>query len=234
MGAIYKREMKAYFTSLISYFFFAVFFAVQGVSFSQLYENGSTSVFLIPFYLPLYLTVFLIPLLTMRTISEDKRQKVDQVLLTAPVSVTSVVLGKFFACLSIYAIAISPLVIFQVIASYYSATNWWLFLYSLLGALLLAATLIAIGIFISSLTESTALAAVLTVAVNIVLLFISSLTQSVNVQFIVKMVEAVSIIDRSANFQISTFDITDIVYYLSYIVVFLFLSVRSVERRRWA
>ncbi len=234
MVAIYKREMKAYFTSLITYFFFAVFFAVQGLLFSYLFQNGSTTIFAIPFAYPMYLTIFLIPLLTMRTISEDKRQKVDQVLLTAPVSMASVVLGKFFACLSVYGIAISPLLIYQVIVAYFANVNWLLFIYAILGTLLLAATLIACGIFISSLTESTALAAVLTVGANIFLMFIKSIVSMIGIEWLTDITDAVGLMDRYAAFADGVFSIPDVIYYLSYIVVFIFLTVRSVEKRRWA
>ena len=234
MVAIYKREMKSYFTSLITYFFFAVFFAVQGLLFSYLYQNGSTTVFAIPFAYPMYLTIFLIPLLTMRTISEDKRQKIDQVLLTAPVSVSAVVLGKFFACLTVYAVAISPLFVYQIIVAYFANVNWLLFIYAILGTLLLAATLIACGIFISSLTESTALAAVLTVGANIVLMFINSIISMTGIEWLTEITNAVALMDRYATFADGIFSIPDVIYYLSYIVVFIFLTVRSVEKRRWA
>lgn len=234
MTAIYKREMRSYFTSLITYFFFAAFFAVQGLLFSFLYENGSTTIYAIPFAYPIYLTVFLVPLLTMRTISEDKRQKVDQVLLTAPVSVSAVVLGKFFACLSIYAIAISPLLIYQVFVAYFAAVNWLLFVYAVLGTLLLGATLIACGIFISSLTESTALAAVLTIGANIVLMFINSIISMTGIKWLSNISDAVALMDRYSAFGDGVFSIPDIIFYLSYIVVFVFLTVRSIEKRRWS
>lgn len=234
MSAVYKREMRAYFTSLISYVFFAAFFAIEGLVFAAIYKSGSTTVYAIPFMYPLYLTIFLIPLLTMRTISEDKRQKVDQVLLTAPISVTSLVMGKFWACLSIYAIANAPLLIFQIIVSYHASVNWLLFLYAVLGTLLLGATLIAIGIFISSLTESTALAAVLSVISNIVLMFITGIFEIIGVEWLTKIVSAVALLDRYTSFSDSILKVEDIVYYLSFIAVFIFLSVRSVEKRRWS
>ncbi len=234
MGAIYKREMRAYFTSLISYVFFAAFFAIEGLMFAAVYEAGSTTVFAIPFMYPLYLTIFLIPLLTMRTISEDKRQKVDQVLLTAPISVTSLIMGKFWACLSVYAIANAPLLIFQIIVSYHTSVNWLLFLYAILGTLLLGATLIAIGIFISSLTESTALAAVLSVVANIVLMFISTIFELIGIEWLTKIASAFALLDRYTSFSDSILKVEDLVYYITVIAVFIFLSVRSVEKRRWA
>ena len=234
MSAIYRREMRAYFTSIISYVFFAAFFAIEGLMFAALYQGGSTEVFRIPFMFPLYLTIFLIPLLTMRTISEDKRQKVDQVLLTAPVSVTSIIMGKFWACVSIYAIANAPLLIFQTIVSYYAAVNWLQFLYSLLGTLLLGSALIALGIFISSITESTALAAVLSVVANIVIMFISQIFEIIGIEWLTKITSAVALLDRFTSFSDSILKVDDIVYYITVIAVFVFLSVRSVEKRRWS
>lgn len=234
MGAIYRREMRAYFTSLISYFFLAAFFAIEGFLFYVLYKTGSTSVYAIPLSYPLYLTVFLVPMLTMRSISEDKRQKVDQVLLTAPVSVGDVVLGKFFACLSIFALAYAPTLIFQLIVSYLSSVNWLLYLYSLLGTMLLGAAIIAIGIFISSLTESTALSAVLSIVVNLIIMFASSIAEMVGVDWLSNAAKQIALVDRYANFGNSICSIADMVYFLSVTVLFLFLCIRSVEKRRWA
>ena len=234
MTAIFKRECKAYFTSLITYFFLAAFFIAEGVLFYVLYQNGSTATYAIPFSYPLYCAIFLIPLLTMRTISEDNRQKVDQVLLTAPVSVTDIVLGKFFACFSIYALAYAPTLIFQLIVSYHSTVNWALYLYSIFGTMLLGSVLIAMGIFISSLTESTALAAVLTIVTNLVLMFISSIAELAKVEWLTDAAEHIALLDRYANFGESVLNVADIVFFLSITVFCLFLCVRSVERRRWA
>lgn len=234
MSAIYKREMRAYFTSLGAYFFLAAFYAIEGFLFYVLYSNGSTNVFAIPFGYPLYFTLFLVPVLTMRTISEDKRQKVDQVLLTAPISVSSVIMGKFWACLSVFAIAYAPTLIFQTIVSYYSATNWLLYFYSLLGTMLLGAAIISIGIFVSSLTESTALAATLSIVVNIVIAFASSIAEMIGVDWITKGAKFIAMTDRYANFGESVLSVPDVLYFVSITVVFLFLCVRSVEKRRWA
>ena len=234
MSAIYKREMRAYFTSFSAYCFLAAFFAIEGFLFYVLYSNGSTNVFAIPFGYPLYFTLFLVPVLTMRTISEDKRQKVDQVLLTAPISVSSVVMGKFWACMSIFGIAYAPTLIFQLIVSYLSTTNWLLYIYALFGTMLLGAAIIAIGIFVSSLTESTALAATLSIVVNIVIAFASSIAEMIGVDWITKAAKSIAMTDRYANFAESILSIPDIIYFISITAVFLFLCVRSVEKRRWA
>lgn len=234
MGAIYKREMRAYFTSFIAYCFIAAFFAAEGFLFYVLYSNGSTNVFAIPFNFPLYLTVFLIPVLTMKTMSEDRRQKVDQALLTAPVSVTSIVLGKFFACVTVFAISYAPTIIFQTIVSYHQDNNWMLYFYSMFGTMLLGAILIAIGILISSLTESTTLSAVLSIVVNLVFVFATQISEMVGAEWLTKVTEYIAVLDKYSNFGESIFRVADVVYFLTIIAVALFLCVRSVERRRWA
>ncbi len=235
MGAIYKREMKAYFTSIITYVLFAAFFMSQSFSFIELYGYGDVSIYYIPIGgLSGLLTVFLIPVLTMRTISEDMRQKVDQVLLTSPVSVTSVILGKFFSCFSIYAIANAPLLIFQLIVSFNATVNWMQFLYSIMGTMLFGAVLISIGIFISSLTESTALSAVLSIVVNLILVYATLIFQILGVEFLIKASAYIALFEKYKAFGESIVKVEDIVYYLSLVVVFVFLTVRSVERRRWA
>lgn len=234
MIAIYKRETKAYFTSMLSYIFLAAFFAMEGFLFYFLYKNGSNAVYAIPLDRPLFLTVFLLPMLTMRSMSEDRRQKVDQVLLTAPIPASSVVLGKFFACLTVFGLAYAPTLLFELIVAYHCSVNWLLYLYAMLGTCLIGAALIAIGIFISSLTESTALSAVLSVVVNLFIVFASSLASIIGVDWVTNAAKTFALVDRYAAFGESIFSLPDIVFFLTVIAVFLFLCVRSVERRRWA
>ncbi len=234
MSAIYKRELRASFSSMISYIFLAAFVLAESVLFYILYSNGSTSVYAIPFSYPLYMTVFLLPLLTMRSISEDRRLKVDQVLLTAPVKVSAIVLGKFFSYVTIYALAFLPTLIFQIIVSYYQSLNWLIYLYAMLGTVLFGAVLISIGIFISSLTESTVISAILTIVVNLVIMFIADLAGMIGVSWLTKASEKIALFQVYSNFSTGVFRITDIVYFLSITALFLYLSVRSMEKRRWA
>ncbi|MBO4229160.1 MAG: ABC transporter permease, partial [Clostridia bacterium] len=104
MSAIYKREMRAYFTSPIGYLYIAVFFAANGALFSYLtLEAGSSSDIGNYFLIVMFLFIVLIPLLTMKLFCEERKQKTEQLLLTAPVSLTEMVLGKFFAAYTMFA-----------------------------------------------------------------------------------------------------------------------------------
>ena len=153
MTAIFKREFKSYFTSPLGYVFLSIFFFFEAVFFVYLIGVNAPTVELI--FPSMGYVIFLVtPVITMRLLSEDRRQKVDQALLTAPVSVAGIVLGKFFAALSVYVLAFSPTIVFEGIVSLVANPNWLVFLNGFLGTVLIGAALIAIGMFISSLTES--------------------------------------------------------------------------------
>ena len=124
MFAIFKRELKAYFTSPLGYVFLAIFYAFSGLFFYIFSLSvGSTdisSVFLMMF---IVLMVF-VPLLTMRLLSEDKKQKTDQLILTAPVSLLSIVMGKFLAAYAIFAIGVAVMPVYGFVMSTFATVSW--------------------------------------------------------------------------------------------------------------
>ena len=233
MLAIFKREFKSYFISPIGYIFLAAFTFFEAMFFSLLFTSGSTQIQYIITSIS-SVVVFALPILTMKMLSEDRRQKVDQVLLTAPISVTAIVMGKLLATLSVFMLAFAPTLIFQIIVSTLATANWCNYLYCLFGVMLLGAAMISIGMFISSLTESSVVAAILTIVVNFIVMMATSFASTLSSELLTKVAESISFIDRFSNFSSSMLSIADIVYFLSITVVFVFLSVRSVERRRWA
>lgn len=233
MAAVFKRELKSYFTTPVGFIILAAFYFFLGLYFEMIYSYGSPDV---PYVINVMysIAIFATPIITMRLLSEDRRQKVDQVLFTSPVTITGVVMGKFLAALALYAIAFAPTVIFEIIVASYVSVNLLTFLYSLLGALLLGAALIAIGMFISSLTESPALSAILSLVINIVVLYMGSFASMVKSSFFVKIFESLAFLTVFENFSTEIFSVPDVVYFLSITVAFIFLSVRSLEKRRWA
>ena len=178
--------------------------------------------------------VFTMPVITMRLMSEDRRQKVDQALLTAPVSLTAIVLGKFFAALALLAIGFVPTLIFEIIVMSYVSVNIMSYIYALLGMLLLGSALISIGMFISSLTESSVVSAILTLVINILVLYVSSFASMINVTWIANIVENAAFINVFEDFATNVFSVPDVVYFISISAAFLFLCVRSLDKRRWA
>lgn len=233
MRAIFKREFRAYFQTPVGYIVLLAFYFFLGLFFSLIYSAGSPSVELVIVSMST-VVVFVMPVLTMRLMSEDRRQKVDQALLTAPVKLTSVVLGKYFAALAVFAIGFAPTVIFEIIIASYVSVNILSYLYALFGMLLLGGALIAIGMFISSLTESTAISAILTLVINILVLYMFSFASMINVSWIASIVEKAAFITAFENFSENIFSIPDILYFVSISAAFLFLCVRSLDKRRWA
>ena len=233
MLAIFKREFKAYFSTPIGYIVLAAFYFFTGLYFSALYASGIPQVEWVISEM-LTVTIFIMPIITMRLMSEDRRQKVDQALFTAPVKLTSIVLGKFLAALSVFALGFVPTVIFEVIVLSYVNVNVLTFFYALLGILLLGSTLIAIGMFISTLTESSVVSAILTLVINILVLYMSNFAQMISVQWISKIIEKMAFINMFASFGENLFSVPDICYFLSITAAFLFLCVRALEKRRWA
>ena len=233
MTAVFKRELKAYFSTPIGYIVLAAFYFFLGLYFSMIYSYGSPDVSTVIMAMST-VAIFTLPVLTMRLMSEDRRQKVDQVLLTAPVGLTSVVLGKFLAAMAVFAIGFAPTVIFELIVIGYVQVNIMSYIYALLGMLLLGGALIAIGMFISSLTESSVISAILTLVINILVLYMSGFASMINVSWLSKIIESLAFITVFEKFGENVFSISDIVYFLSIIVVFVFLSVRSLEKKRWS
>jgi len=233
MSAIFKREFKSYFTTPIGYIFLAGLYFFLGLYFYVIYMQGIPQVEYVISAMT-SIIIFILPILTMRIMSEDRRQKVDQALLTAPVGLTSIVLGKFFAALSVFAIGFAPTVIFELIIMSKVSVNFMYYLYSLIGMLLLGGALIAIGMFISSLTESTAISAILTLVINILVFFIPTFVNMITAEWLSKAINSLAFITKYENFSQNIFKISDIIYFLSIIAVFNFLCVRSLEKRRWS
>lgn len=233
MRAIFKREFKAFFATPVAYIILAAFYLFSGYYFSIIYTLGTPEVHNIIMALSTII-VFVTPLLTMRLMSDDRRQKTDQALLTAPVSLYGIVLGKFFAALAVFSLGFAPTIIFEIIVLTMVEVNVLSYLYALLGAILLGAALIAIGMFISSLTESSVVSAILTFVINIVIIYASGLASSISVSWLATAVEKIAFINAFDNFGSTTFSIPDVFYFLSITAAFLFLSVRSLEKRRWA
>ncbi|MBP5461146.1 MAG: ABC transporter permease [Lachnospiraceae bacterium] len=177
MKAIYKRELRSYFTSFLGYLFIAFFLLFIGV-FQYLYNlrleyanfaravNGTATFFLL-----------LVPMVTMRILAEEKRQRTDQLIFTSPVSVERIVIGKYLAIVTVFAIAVAIVCVYPVILHNYGATNYKVAYTTLAAFFLLGCTYMAIGMFISALTESQVFAAVMTFIVILFTLMIDLLVQ---------------------------------------------------------
>ena len=162
MTAIYKRELKSYLTSMVGYLFIFFILVLTGIYFSAYQFSAAYPKF--EYTLSAVTFVFLIgvPILTMRVLAEERKQKTDQLLLTAPVSVGNIVIGKYLALVTVYAIPILVMCTYPLIMSKFGTVAFASAYTAILGFFLLGCANIAIGVFMSALTESQVIAAVLT------------------------------------------------------------------------
>ncbi|MBR5221045.1 MAG: ABC transporter permease [Clostridia bacterium] len=287
MFAIYKKELKNYFINMTGYIFIGFMLAVTGIfttlinlistypSFENVLSN-ITIVFLL-----------IIPILTMRSVAEERHSKTDQLLYSLPVSVTQIVLAKYLAMFTVFLIPVGIIGLYPLILSIFGTVYLGTAYGALLGFTLLGGALIAVGMFMSSLTESQVIAAVTSFGVIfamylmsaiaslipagamaslvafavVVLIFagvVYSLTKNSTVAGITAAAGAfilagiyfinssifdglfanvlnwLSVFDRFSTFTTGLFDLTSVVYYVSLIILFVFGTVQSVEKRRWS
>lgn len=233
MKAIYKRELKAYFTSPLGYIVTLIYVLMGGVVFTILFSNGSAELSTL-FSIMYTFTLFLMPVLTMRLFSDELRMKTDQALFTAPVKIGSIVMGKYFAALTVFLLANSLTIVYQLVFSGYVSVEWLVYFDNVIGSLLLASALISIGLFISSLTESQMTAAMGSMSVSIVLMFIDMLGSYIDSNVLSTVVNWLSFSGRYNTFIVGIVDYANIAFFLSITAIFLFLTVRVQEKRRWS
>lgn len=213
MGAIYRREMSSFFTSGLGYVFLTVFYAVSGYYFyDKVIESGLSDTSPM-FESMLIMFVFLVPILTMRLISEEKKNRTDQGILTAPISLWELVLGKYFAAMTLFVIAESIIFVYAIIIRYLGDVVWSTLLGNYFAMLILGGAFIAIGLFVSSLTENQMTSAVVSLVIMLILYYYDeTLLEKIQSDSIVKvaaMAAAFFIVYRivsvvSGNYAIST------------------------------
>ena len=232
MGAVFKREFRAFFTSPVGYVVLAALGFFAGLFFYAANILGLSSD-LSPVFSSMFTFILMIlPLVTMRLLSDEKRQKTDQALLTSPVSLTGIVLGKYFAALAVYLITLGITLIYLIVLAIHGEPAYAQILCNYFGFALLGAAFISIGIFISSLTENQATSAVSTFAVLLLLFIIDWVGGAVSNAFFVRVIDFISITKRFQDFQMGVLNVAPIVYYVSFVAMFLILTATVLERRR--
>ena len=287
MTAVLRHELSSYFTNVTGYVFGAFLLLFAGI-FTMVINLQSASPYFEYVLMNMdFIFLIIVPILTMRVIAEERRQKTDQLLYSLPLTMTQVALGKYLAMLVIFLIPVAVIGVYPLVLTAFGAVYLPAAYGALTGFFFLGASLIAIGMFISSLTESQAVAAGLCFVVMLLNYFISSLasyvpstafasflcvavcilvlglifrllTRSGFAALVLTIVlegglvaaytfrsadfqglfpnlmEQLSLFDRFYEFVNGTFDLTAIVYYLTVIAVFVFLTVQSLEKRRWS
>lgn len=234
MLAIFKREMRSYFTGIIGYAFLVIYLVAAGVLFSYTTLFAMSANVTTYFTLMLIFAAVILPILTMKSFSEERKTKTEQLILTAPVSIPGMVVGKFLASYAMFAGATLFTSLYFLLLTPYAPLKVWTLVGNIVALLLVGMVFIAIGLFVSSLTENQLSAAVGTIAIILGLLGVgligSLLPSSYWLRYIL---DALSIFTRFQTFTNGYFDLASTVYYLSVAAIFLYLTVRVYDRRRY-
>lgn len=286
MLAIYKKEVRSLLTSMIGQVFIAFLLVVCGIYFTAYHLQGMYPQFAYTLQAVQFVFLIAVPILTMRVLAEERKQKTDQLLLTAPVSVTEIIMGKFLALVTVYFVAVAVLAFYPLILTQFGTVSLKEAYTALAGFFFLGCAFLAIGLYLSSITESQVIAAVLTFLVlfvsyvsegiagffpetasasfyTLLLLAVAAaiivyltignpviasgvgilgaglltalylLNSSVYEGLIQDIFSIFNLSGHSEEFANGIMDLTSVVYYLSVIGVFLFLSVQSIQKRRW-
>jgi ABC-2 type transport system permease protein len=248
MLAIFKKELRSYFISAIGYVYVGVFLAVSALLLcyttlaSSSYNTSGYFTYL------LFTFIILIPLLTMRLLSEEKKLRTEQLLLTAPVTIWGMVFGKFLAAFTLFGgsllvscINFIPLYAYgfeesaaaDIGGSIFIGPSTGQIVGCLVGILLIGAAFIALGMFISSLTENQLAAAVVTVTVIIIMLALSIVNNYIETYAVRVVIDWICVLSRFSMFSAGYFDFAALLYYASITAIFLLLAVRVYDKRRW-
>ncbi len=232
MLAIYKRELTSYFINPIGYVFVAVYLIISGALFAgtTLFQMSSD---ITPYFsYMLFAFVVLLPLLTMRSFSEERKTRTEQLVLTSPVTLFGIVMAKFLAALTIFVACQLVASLAFIILTRYAVVKAAVFFGNLLAVILVGMAFISVGIFVSAITENQLAAAVGTVGLLLLFLLVGYLNSFINVYWIRFLLDCISIWSRFQNFGQGVFDLAALFYYLSVSFVFLLLTVRIYDRRR--
>lgn len=235
MFAIYKRELRSYFITPLGYIFCGMFLLVSGILFYRTTLAAQSTESLSEYFLYLLMMfAVLIPLLTMRLLADDRRSKTEQLLMTAPVSITGMVMGKYLAALTIYGCTFLVNAFNFVLLYLYGTPNTAAILANILGVFLIGAAFVAVGLFLSSLTQSQLIAAVSSIGVIVAMLLIRFVNTYIPYAWLRSVLQWFSVLDRFVPFSNQSLSIPSVVYYASLAALFVFLTVRVYDKRRWA
>ncbi len=234
MFAIFKRDLKGYFTSPLGYVFIAAFLAVMNVFFYIYNVSQADASLATVFNFMVYILIFVTPLLTMRLFSEEFKQKTDQLLLTSPVKVSSIVIGKFLSALCVFAIALGVTLLYVLIIASHGQPNVRELLANYVAIFCVASAFIAIGLFISSLTENQLVSAVLTIAVFLLLYIVDTSGFGADNALLNNFIYSISLFVRYASIANGVLTVADLVFYISVAAIFIFITTRMIEKKRWS
>lgn len=235
MNAIYKRELRSFFTTPTGYVFCAVFLAVSGLLFAlmtmQIVKTTDVSMY---YQYLMFAYIVMLPLLTMKSFSEERRTRTEQLLMTSPVGLFPMVFAKFLASFTIFSATLAVTALYFIPLSFYGELNLGRAFGCMIAMFLIGMCFIAIGIFVSSLTENQFTAALGTIGILVSLMGISLINALIDSFFWRQVLSFISIFARYGGFVNGVFDFASAFYYISICAIFLYLAYRVYEKRRWS
>ena len=234
MLAVFKRELRSYFKGAIGYVFLVVYLAVAAIIFaySNLFAMSSNMTSFYTFML--LFSAIALPLLTMKSFSEEKKTKTEQLLLTAPISLPAMVFGKFLAAYTVFGSAAVFVSLYFLLLAPYTQLQAAILIGNALALLLVGMVFISIGLFISSVTENQLSSAIGTITVILGFLGIGLINNLLPSSYFLRYIfDAISIFSRFQAFTNGYFELASIIYYLSVSGIFLWMTIRIYDRRRY-
>ncbi|OLC17106.1 MAG: ABC transporter permease [Candidatus Rokubacteria bacterium 13_1_40CM_69_27] len=243
--------MRLYFTSPIAWVILTIFTLITGYFFYSIFafftlasmqsmmnpamarELNVTDSVLRPLFSNIsVILLLLMPLVTMRLFAEERRSGTIELLLTYPVRDGAVLIGKYLAALAVYGVMLAATLVYPALVLYFARVEWGVLLTGYLGLLLMGATFLAVGVFASSLTENQIVASITTFGVLLIFWVIGWSADYVG-GVVGRVLTHVSLLEHFDSFAKGVLDTKDVVYYLDFTIVALFLTLRSLEARRW-
>lgn len=233
MTAVLRRELWNYFSTPIGYIYLGIFYLFSGFYFfSAVLLNNSTELSYV-FSNLFTICLFVIPILTMRLFSEEKRNKTDQAVLTAPVRLSSLVIGKYISAFLMFFLGTLETILFAVIVDNMAMADWAVVWGNLIGIWLLGAALTAIGAFLSSVTENQIIAAVGGMAAGLFLMLLEGAANILPDGRLRKGLILLSFQGHYQHFTQGLLSFEDVIFFISMVFVFLFFTIRHLEAERW-
>ena len=233
MRAIWKRELQAYFFTPVGYVFMGVFLLLSSAMFyTTIMQNRSSD---LPTFIGMmsYLWMLLCPVLTMRLLAEERQKRTDQLLLTSPVSLPAVVLGKYLAAVTLMLVTVLLTGLFVLIVAIYGAVYPAELLVSYLGFVLQGCAFIALDLFLSGCAGNQVTAAVMAFGANLLLWMLDLLENAVSIAFVKEIISFLSLYTRSEPFLMGQLSFAGVGYFLSFAAAFIALTIHMLDSRRY-
>lgn len=231
MGALFKKEIYIYLCTPFGYIFSGLFLLLCGIIFSFYNLSGTRADILGMLGALNMVSIVIFPVLTMKLLAEEKKSSTDQLLFTSPVTVTSIIIGKYLAALFVFLTTLAATGIFAVFIAIFGDTTPGAIIGSYFSFAMLGAAYIAICLFASSLTENQVTSAILGFGFLFGFMIIGFLYNSMPWPFMNKVLKAIAILSKYDEFTNGVLRLSPLVYYLSFTLIFLYLTIQVVDRR---